>query len=163
MPLTLSKNNPRRCITAALLFSLLLGATFPLSSAQGGAICLSMPDCSRKRLSLETPEFLAPAPTAEADPGENESATSVTPFIGPDQAISHQSTPERPAITASDEVPLERPEVTAGIKVDLGTVKFNLGYTLPSGQVDEFVRPLGVEFQSGAASKRFSLGVKIPF
>lgn len=156
--------NPLRRITAGLSFVLLLSAAIAPAPAQSGAICLSMPDCARKRLSLTTPEFLAPATaTGEKNGGEDETAASVTPFIGPDQTLARLPTPERPAVSASDEIPLERPEVTAGIKVDLGTVKFNLGYTLPSGQVDDFVRPLGVDLQPGGDSKRFSLGVKIPF
>lgn len=113
----------------------------------------------------EPPAFLAPAPAdKEAEKEEEkEKGAAVTPFIGTGQAFTLLPTPERPAIVASDEIAKERPEVTAGVNVNLGAVKFNLGYTLPSGPVDEFVRPLGVDLAPGPEGKRFSLGVKIPF
>lgn len=109
----------------------------------------------------DPPDFLAIAPAGKEP--KKEEGTAITPFIGTNQALTLLPTPERPAIAASDTVSLERPEVTAGVNVDLGTFKFDLGYTLPSSQVDNFVRPLGVDLEPGADSKRFSLGVKIPF
>lgn len=111
-----------------------------------------------------TPKYLViePTPTTEAE-GTGQKEGTITPFFGHNQALTDQSTPERPAIASHDEVALKRPEFTAGVHVNMGSVKFNLGYTLPSSQVDTFVRPLGVELNSGADIKRFSLGVKIPF
>ena len=94
---------------------------------------------------------------------EEEKEGAITPFIGTRQVLTLLPTPERPGIAASDGVPPERPEVTAGVDVDLGRVEFNLGYTLPSAQVGEFVRPFGVDLESGSDSKCISLGVKVPF
>jgi len=111
----------------------------------------------------DPPDFLAPAPTRGEGQQGKERGGAITPFFGTSQTLTLLPTPERPAIAARDVVSLERPEVTAGVDVDLGTVKFNLGYTLPSDQVDEFVRPLGVELEPGEEGKRFSLGVEIPF
>jgi len=113
----------------------------------------------------DAPDFLAPPPREVTPEKEKEKGkeTAITPFIGTSQALTLLPTPERPAIAASDVPVLDRSEVTAGVNVNLGTIKFNLGYTLPSGQVDEFVRPFGVELEPGKDVKRFSLGVKIPF
>lgn len=111
----------------------------------------------------DPPDFLAPAPTCNKEQEEKEKEGAITPFIGTRQVLTLLPTPERPTIAASDGVPPERPEVTAGVDVDLGTVEFNLGYTLPSTQVDEFVRPFGVELEPGSDSKCISLGVKVPF
>lgn len=158
-----STKRPRRRITAGVIFVLLISVGLFPGPVRGGSICLSMPECAQERLSLESPEYLAPTPPPEEKSGESAATTPVIPFIGSNPALTLLPLPQRPAITASDTLPGELPEVTAGIKVDLGTVKFNLGYTLPSGQVDDFVRPIGVELKPGEDSKRFSLGVKIPF
>ncbi|MBE0503589.1 MAG: hypothetical protein IBX46_05600 [Desulfuromonadales bacterium] len=110
-----------------------------------------------------SPDFLAPVSGSEAATDGTRREETIIPFIGSNPALTLLPTPERPTISASDILNLERPEVTAGIHVDLGRVKFNLGYTLPAEQVDEFVRPLGVELEPGREGKGFSLGVKIPF
>ena len=111
----------------------------------------------------DPPEFLAPAPSCKKAEGGKGAEGAISPFIGTDQVLTLLPTPERPAIATSDEVTPERPEVTAGVKVDLGSVKFNLGYTLPASKVDNFVRPLGVDLEPGPEGKCFSLGVKVPF
>lgn len=108
------------------------------------------------------PEFLCPAPTGNRakDPGSKKEDVEIAPFISADQALHPLPAPERPS---SDRPFLDRPDVTAGVKIDTGAFKLDLGYTLPSGQIDELVRPLGVDLQPGPDVKRFSLGVKIPF
>lgn len=108
------------------------------------------------------PEFLCPAPTGNKskEPGVKKEEVEIAPFISADQALPPLPSPERPS---SDRPFLDRPDVTAGVKIDTGAFKLDLGYTLPSGQVDELVRPLGVDLQPGPDVKRFSLGVKIPF
>lgn len=112
----------------------------------------------------EPPDFLKNESSQTSDEDAAKGAdVAITPFIGPDQALTTQPTPERPAISINETVSLDRPEVTAGVNVDLGTFNFNLGYTLPAKQVDSFVRPLGVNLEPGTDVKRFSLGVKIPF
>lgn len=114
---------------------------------------------------VDTPKFLVIAPVPSADTGEKreEEEGKISPFFGSDQALTFQSPPERPAIASNDEITLERPEFTAGVHVNMGSLKFNLGYTLPSSQLDNFVRPLGVDLDAGADIKRFSLAVKVPF
>ncbi|MDO9081402.1 MAG: hypothetical protein Q7U44_11430, partial [Desulfuromonadales bacterium] len=87
----------------------------------------------------------------------------ITPFIDTSQAPSVLPTLERPAIAPRDVASLERAEVTAGVDVDLGTIKLNLGYTLPSDQVDELVRPFGLDLEPGSEGKCFKLGVQVPF
>lgn len=94
---------------------------------------------------------------------KKKSEGAITPFIDTSQVPSLLPPLERPAIAASDVAPLERAEVTAGVDVDLGTVKFNLGYTLPSDQVDELVRPFGLDLEPGNEGKCFRLGVQVPF
>jgi hypothetical protein len=111
----------------------------------------------------DPPAFLAPLPCRTVAVTEKKSEGTITPFIDTSQAPSLLSPLERPAIAANDVGPLERAEVTAGVDVDLGTVKFNLGYTLPSDQVDELVRPFGVDLDPGSGGKCFKLGVKFPF
>jgi hypothetical protein len=108
----------------------------------------------------DPPDFLAPAPTCKKRQGEKEGA--ITPFIGTRQVLTLLPTPERPAIV-SDVVPQERPEVMAGVDVDLGSVEFNLGYTLPSNKIDNIVSPFGVDLEPGSEGNCFSLGVKVPF
>lgn len=137
----------------------------PVFAGEPALIVPERPDFSPSLLDDggASPDFLAPAPSSAATTNENRREETIIPFIGSNPALTLLPTPERPAITASDTLNLERPEVTAGIHVDLGSVKFNLGYTLPAEQVDEFIRPLGVELEPGREGKRFSLGVKIPF
>jgi hypothetical protein len=151
-----------------------IGVVFTLVSCLGAAVfakeAVTLPVA---RQTLQTPflvamadfpDFLAPAPTCKKEPqGEKGKEGGITPFIGTSQSLTLLPTPQRPAIAASDVPSLERPEVTAGVNVDLGKVKFNLGYTLPSEQVDEFIRPFGVDLESGSDGKCFSLGVKVPF
>lgn len=111
-----------------------------------------------------TPKYLVVEAAPIAGPEEKEQeAGTITPFFGCDEALTSPPTPERPAIAANDLLSLENPEFTAGVHVDMGSVKFNLGYTLPSSKVDNFVRPFGVEREPGNDDKRFSLGVLVPF
>ncbi len=112
---------------------------------------------------VDPPAFLAPLPCQEGVVTKGKSEGPITPFIDTGQVPSLLPPLERPAIAASDVGPLERAEVTAGVDVDLGTVKFNLGYTLPSDQVDELVRPFGVDLEPGSEGKCFRLGVQVPF
>ncbi|PKN11603.1 MAG: hypothetical protein CVU69_11500 [Deltaproteobacteria bacterium HGW-Deltaproteobacteria-4] len=112
---------------------------------------------------VDPPAFLAPLPCQKGMVTKEKSAGAITPFIDTGQVPSLQSPLERPAIAADDVGPLERTEVTAGVDINLGTVKFNLGYTLPSDQVDELVRPFGVDIEPGSEGKCFKLGVQVPF
>jgi hypothetical protein len=111
----------------------------------------------------DPPAFLSPQPCQEGMVAKKKSEGAITPFIDTSQVPSLLPPLERPAIAASDVAPLERAEVTAGVDVDLGTVKFNLGYTLPSDQVDELVRPFGLDLEPGNEGKCFRLGVQVPF
>ena len=153
-------------IGAGLVLVLCL-ATFisPAFARQPETIPAACPDFSPPIFiaMAEPPDFLAPAPTCNKEQEGKEKEGAITPFIGTSQTLTLLPTPDRPAITASDVDSQERPEVTAGVDVDLGTVKFNLGYTLPSAQVDEFIRPFGVDLEPGEDGKCFSLGVEIPF
>jgi hypothetical protein len=161
-----SKKNPLNGISIGL--AVVLGLSLLIPPAFAGEPELIMPERPDFSPSLlddggASPDFLAPIPSSDATTHENRREETITPFFGANPALTLLPTPERPAISASDTLNLERPEVTAGIHVDLGSVKFNLGYTLPAEQVDEFVRPFGVELEPGRDDKRFSLGVKIPF
>ncbi|MDZ4184392.1 MAG: hypothetical protein U1D97_05355 [Desulfuromonadales bacterium] len=111
----------------------------------------------------DPPAFLAPLPIREGVVTKKKSEGAITPFIDTSQAPSVLPALERPAIAASDVASLERAAVTAGVDVDLGTIKFNLGYTLPSDQVDELVRPFGLDLEPGSDGKYFKLGVQVPF
>lgn len=111
----------------------------------------------------DPPAFLAPLPCREGLLTKKKSEGAITPFIDTSQVISLLPPLERPAIAARDVAPLERAEVTAGVDVDLGTIKFNLGYTLPSDQVDELIRPFGLDLEPGSEGKCFRLGVQVPF
>ena len=156
MQLSSSKRNPPGRVGAGLLLLVALAAFSPPALARQDPLpplLIAMAD---------SPDFLAPAPTCKKELGEKGKEGTITPFIGTRQVLTLLPTPERPAI-ASDVVPLGRPEVTAGVDVDLGTMKFNLGYTLPSSKVDNLVRPFGVDLDPGSDSKCISLGVKIPF
>jgi hypothetical protein len=160
------KKNFLSRIGAGWIFVLCLAIFVPPAYArQPETIPVAWPDVPPPLLiaMADPPDFLAPAPTCDKELGEKEKAGAVTPFIGTRQVLTLLPTPERPGIATSDGVPLERPEVTAGVDVDLGRVEFNLGYTLPSTQVDEFVRPFGVDLEPGSDSKCISLGVKVPF
>ena len=161
-----TKKNHLSGISAGLALVLWLGTFLPpVFAGEPALIVPEPPDFSPSLFNAagDSPDFLAPAPGSEEAADESRRGETILPFIGSNPALTLFSTPERPAITASDPLNLERPEVTAGVHVDLGNVKFNLGYTLPAEQVDEFVRPLGVELEPGRDGKRFSLGVKIPF
>lgn len=161
-----SKKNHLNRFSVGLALVLGLGTLIPPVFAGEPALILpERPDFSPSLFDAAdaSPEFLAPAPNSDAATDENRREETIIPFIGANPALTLLPPPERPAITASDTLNLERPEVTAGIHVDLGRVKFNLGYTLPAEQVDEFVRPFGVDLEPGRDGKRFSLGVKIPF
>ena len=107
------------------------------------------------------PDFLATPSTCKVQ--EREKGKGITPFIGTNRALTLLPPPERPAIAASDLTTLARPEVTAGVNVNLGALNFNLGYTVPASKVDNFVRPFGVDLESGSEGKCLSLDVKIPF
>lgn len=166
MQQSLLKKNQWSRIGAGLTFVLCLGVFIPAAFAHG-AVTLPV---VRREISppfliamADPPDFLASAPTCEKEQGEKGKEGAITPFIGTRQVLTLLPTPERPTIAASDVVPPERPEVTAGVDVDLGTVEFNLGYTLPSSKVDNFVRPFGVDLEPGSEGKCFSLGVKVPF
>ena len=160
------KKNSLSRIGAGLVFVLCL-ATFipPAFARQPETIPVACPDFLPPLFiaMADPPDFLAPAPSNKKTVEEKEREAAITPFIGTSQTLTLHPTPERPAIAASDATALERPEVTAGVDVDLGTVAFNLGYTLPSSKVDNFVRPFGVELEPGEDGKCFSLGVKVPF
>ena len=160
------KKNSLSRIGAGLVLILCL-ATFipPAYARQPETIPAASPDVPPPLLiaMADPPDFLAPAPTCNKEQEGKEKEGAITPFIGTRQVLSLLPTPERPAIAVSDGVTLERPEVTAGGDVDLGTVEFNLGYTLPSSKVDNFVRPFGVDLEPGSDSKCISLGVTIPF
>lgn len=152
-------------IGAGWVFVLCLALFIPPAYArQPETIPVAGPDVPPPRLitMADPPDFLV-APTCNKEQEEKGQEGAITPFIGTRQVLTLLPTPERPAIAASDGVPLERPEVTAGVDVDLGSVEFNLGYTLPSSKVDNFVRPFGVDLDPGSDSKCISLGVKIPF
>lgn len=160
------KKHSMSSIGAGLVLVLSLAIFIPPAYArQPASTPAAWPEVPRPLLiaMADPPDFLAPAPTCNKEQEEKEKEGAITPFIGTRQVLSLLPTPERPAIAASDGVPLERPEVTAGVDVDLGTVEFNLGYTLPSTQVDEFIRPFGVDLEPGSDSKCISLGVKVPF
>jgi hypothetical protein len=153
-------------INAGLALVLCLGTFIsPAYSEEAGTLMATRPDFPPPFLiaMADPPDFLAPAPTSQEIQEEKETEGAITPFIGTSHSLTLLPTPERPSIAASDVISRERPEITAGVDVDLGTVKFNLGYTLPPNQVDEFVRPLGVDLEPGSDDQRFSLGVKIPF
>ena len=109
------------------------------------------------------PDFLAPLPCQTGMVTKKKSQGGITPFIDASQAPTLLSPLERPAITAGDVASWDRAEVTAGVDVDLGKVKFNLGYTLPSHQVDELVSPFGLDLEPGNEGKCFMLGVQVPF
>ena len=162
---SLKKNSLNR-IGAGWVFVLCL-ATFipPAYARQPETIPVAWPDVPPPLLiaMADPPDFLATAPTCNKEQEGKGQEGAITPFIGTRQVLTLLPTPERPTIAASDGVPLERPEVTAGVDVDLGSVEFNLGYTLPSSKVDNFVRPFGVDLDPGSDSKCISLGVKIPF
>ena len=111
----------------------------------------------------DPPPFLAPLPCHEGIVTTKKSEGGITPFIDTSQVPTLLPPLERPAIAASDVASLERAEVTAGVDVDLGTIKFNLGYTLPSDQVDELVRPFGLDLEPGNEGECFKLGVQVPF
>jgi len=152
-------------ISAGLAFVLCLGPFIsPAFARQPLTRGAARPDLPPPLLiaMADPPAFLAPAPSCK-NIEEKKEEGAITPFIGTNHALTLRPTPERPAIVAREAVVPERPEVTAGVNVDLGTVKFNLGYTLPSHQVDEIVQPLGVDLAPGPDGKCFSLGVKIPF
>jgi hypothetical protein len=160
------KKNFLSRIGAGLVFLLCLATSIPPAFAlPPETIPVACPDFSPPIFiaMAAPPDFLAPAPSNRKMLTEKEREAAITPFIGTSQTLTLLPTPERPAIAASDAVSWERPEVTAGVDVDLGTVKFNLGYTLPSAQVDEFIRPFGVDLEPGEDGKCFSLGVEIPF
>lgn len=152
------------CVGLAVVLGL---GTFipPVFAGEPALILPERPDFSPSLFDAADapPDFLAPAPDSEAATEASGREETIIPFIGSNPALTLLPPPERPTITSSDTLNLDRPEVTAGIHVDLGSVKFNLGYTLPAEQVDEFVRPFGVELEPGREGKRFSLGVKIPF
>ena len=109
------------------------------------------------------PAFLTPLPCQEGMVTTKKSEGGITPFIDTSQAPSVLPALERPAIAPRDVASLERAEVTAGVDVDFGTIKLNLGYTLPSDQVDELVRPFGLDLEPGSEGKCFKLGVQVPF
>lgn len=161
-----TKKNHLSSISVGLALVLWLGTFIPpVFAGEPALIVPERPDYSPSLYDAAgaSPEFLAPAPGSEETADENRREETIIPFIGSNPALTLLPPPERPAIAASDTLNLERPEVTAGIHVDFGGVKFNLGYTLPAEQVDEFVRPFGVELEPGRDGKRFSLGVEIPF
>lgn len=161
-----TKKNHLSAISVGLALVLWLGTFMPpVFAGEPALIVPEPPDFSPSLFYAagDSPDFLAPAPGSEETADGSRRGETILPFIGSNPALTLLPPPERPAIAASDTLNLERPKVTAGIHVDLGNVKFNLGYTLPAEQVDEFVRPLGVELEPGRDGKRFSLGVKIPF
>lgn len=160
------KQNSLKRIGAGWVFVLCLASFIPPAFArQPETTPAAWPDVPPPLLITMTapPDFLAAAPTCNKEQEEKEPEGAITPFIGTRQVLTLLPAPERPAIAASEGVPLERPEVTAGVDVDLGAVEFNLGYTLPSTQIDEFIRPFGVDLAPGSDSKCISLGVKVPF
>jgi len=159
-----AKVNHLSRIGAGLVLVLCLAAFIPPAFArQSETIPAAWPDFPPPLLiaMADPPDFLAPAPTCNKEQEGKGKEGAITPFIGTRQVLT--LLPTRPAITASDAIALERQEVTAGVDVDLGTVEFNLGYTLPSSKVDNFVRPFGVDLEPGSDSKCISLGVKVPF
>ena len=161
-----TKKNHLSKISVSLALVLWLGTFMPpVFAGEPALIVPEPPDFSPSLINAagDTPDFLAPGPNRQGTTDDNRRGEAIVPFIGSNQALTLLPTPERPAITASDTLNLERTEVTAGIHIDLGSVKFNLCYTLPAEQVDEFVRPFGVELEQGRDDERFSLGVKIPF
>lgn len=163
MQLSSLKKNPLRRVGVGVALLVVL-ATFisPAFAEEGMTLAAAQEDLAKPLLAAP-PAFLAPAPSCKKAEGKKGEEGAVTPFIGTNHALTLLPTPERPAIAAREGVVPGRPEVTAGVNVDLGTVKFNLGYTLPSHQVDEIVQPLGVDLAPGPDGKCFSLGVKIPF
>ena len=160
------KKNSLSRIGGGLILVLCLVTFIPPAFArQPGTIPAAWPDVPPPLLiaMADPPDFLAPAPTCNKEREGKEQEGAITPFIGTRQVLTLLPTPERPAIASNDGGPLERPEVMAGVDVDLGSAEFNLGYTLPSTQVDNFVRPFGVDLEPGSDSKCISLGVKVPF
>ena len=164
MQLSSLKKNPLRRVGVGVALLVVLAMFISPAFAEEAMTMAAAQEELAKPLLADPPAFLAPAPSCKkAEDGKGEEG-AITPFIGTNNhALTLLPTPERPAIVAREGVLPERPEVTAGVNVDLGTVKFNLGYTLPSHQVDEIVQPLGVDHAPGPDGKCFSLGVKIPF
>lgn len=149
-------------LTVALCVT--FSASAPLVWAKKAEMSLTnTEDFSSPRLTTFLPPLDELAVTLNEQEPERIEMMAIIPFISTDCVVTPQRTPERPTIAANDVGLQERPDVTAGVNVDLGNCKLNFGYTLPSSQIDSFIRPLGVNLDSGANFKRFSLGVKVPF
>ena len=160
------KKNPWSRIGVGLNLVLCLGIFIsPAFAREEVTIPVASPDFPPPLLiaMADPPDFLSCARTGKEALEKKGEEGVITPFIGTSQTLTLLPTPERPAIAASDAISSERPEVTAGVNVDLGAVEFDLGYTLPSSKVDNFIRPFGFDLEPGTDCKRFSLGVKIPF
>lgn len=146
------------CFLCGVTTTVTVAGQMPVTPVPFGA-----PGPSVTAVPEETGCLLPPQPAPDAERPDPEAAPLISPFLGSDRALAPLNPPERPAIAANDPFAPLSPDVTAGVSVDLGSINVNLGYTLPSKQLGDFVRPLGLTLDPQDDCKRFSVGVDIPF